>query len=489
MRSSDKETMRYLLLILFVFVSACATRTRLPAAVAPEGALELSEALSQGVKPTLEYLKNQTTAKSFSGLTGSDPAKNIPDSLKAPRVSSVSTKVKSQQGQFLRRHRQWSSKKRASKAQELVSDFNCDKAVETQALGYSMEIDFPADEAMTAAQALHEKVLTCDIPKNESVFRLAVFAVQKGDCKRAEKYLNDFPKDIEQGASDRLTYLRSLCDEDVKVAHRNPLGGYGILLGDSGPLQGLEAPAWYLTTSSGSADWDRLLATFIELSEKGQSGTIKYIASKMNFDEFRKLPISFQTSMLVLMNFATADLPVFRAMHSYLSEHPEMLAPSVAGLLFPVRYWSEIVENSKGTDPVLVKALIRQESAFNPQARSHAKAMGLMQLIYPTARIFGVKSQKRLFDPEVNITAGAQFLGRLIEQFGSVELALAAYNAGPLKVKEWKKRYPTENINLFVEMIPYSETREYVRLVNRNYRIYQTLLIKPQILGDLNADK
>ncbi|MNL72045.1 lytic murein transglycosylase [compost metagenome] len=64
-----------------------------------------------------------------------------------------------------------------------------------------------------------------------------------------------------------------------------------------------------------------------------------------------------------------------------------------------------------------------------------------------------------------------------------MELALAAYNAGPNAVAQWQKRYPTENIDLFVEMIPYTETREYVRLVNRNYKIYQHLLTKPTFLG------
>ncbi|MNL27820.1 Soluble lytic murein transglycosylase precursor [compost metagenome] len=108
-----------------------------------------------------------------------------------------------------------------------------------------------------------------------------------------------------------------------------------------------------------------------------------------------------------------------------------------------------------------------------------------MQLIFPTARIFGVKQKNDLLSPEANIHAGSEFLAQLITQFGSVELALAAYNAGPLKVREWQKRYPTDNMDLFVEMIPYTETREYVRLVTRNYKVYQAILIKPQILGDL----
>jgi soluble lytic murein transglycosylase len=136
-----------------------------------------------------------------------------------------------------------------------------------------------------------------------------------------------------------------------------------------------------------------------------------------------------------------------------------------------------------------VKALIRQESAFNTAAKSRVKASGLMQLMYTTARIFGIKQKQELLKPEENIRAGSDFLAQLIAKFGSVELALAAYNAGPNIVAQWQKRYPTDNIDLFVEMIPYTETREYVRLVNRNYKIYQTLLTKPQFLGDLQAGR
>lgn len=81
-------------------------------------------------------------------------------------------------------------------------------------------------------------------------------------------------------------------------------------------------------------------------------------------------------------------------------------------------------------------------------------------------------------EPETNIRVGSEFLRKLIADFGSVELALAAYNAGPQMVKDWQRRYPTANVDLFVEMIPFSETREYVRLVLRNYKIYQKVLIE-----------
>lgn len=477
--------MHKLLIVSFLLVTGCATKSREPAMVAPTGTLELSQALQQGPAVTLAQLRSQTSMPSFEGLNAKDPAAKIPQSLKAEKVSQIVSKEKNQRQQFLGKFRTMSFAKKTHRGRQLLESFDCGKAVESQALGLSLELDFPDAEASAVSQNLHEKVLSCTtVSKNDSLFRLAVFAIQKGECSRAEEYLNMFPANPDRGVTDRLAYLHSLCSTSHEVSSRNPWGGYGILLSDSKKEDQIR-PQWYLSTSSGSEEWDRLLVSFIELNEKGKTETVKYIASKLNYEKFRTLPLPFQTSMLVLMSFSSADLSVFQTLHRYLADHPEMLSPSVAGLLFPVRYWKEIVENSKNADPVLVKALIRQESAFNPSAKSRAKASGLMQLIYSTARIFGVKQQKQLLTPEANIHAGSEFLGRLINEFGSVELALAAYNAGPGVVRQWQKRYPTKNIDLFVEMIPYTETREYVRLVTRNYKVYQAILVKPQVLGAL----
>jgi transglycosylase-like protein with SLT domain len=476
--------MRKILIISLFFLSACASKERRPAAApvlvpASDGLVELEQALLQGAAPTVTYLKSQLTVKSYEGLNGRDPAASLPVSIRAERISQPVSKERNTLTMFIRRFREWSPVRRARYAAQLQGDdFHCGRAVEAQAMAMTLEIDFPEEGAMVSSQALHEKGLVCQaFSRQESLFKLAVFSIQKGDCKKAGDYLDMFPNTVERGVSDRLNYLRSFCSGPMAVAERNPWGGYGILLtadtknnADHGDIR------WTLGTKSGSEEWDRLLASFVEIYEKNQPELIQYLAGKINYEKLRALPLSFQTSMLLMMNFAGADLPVFQTLHKYLSEHPETATPAVVNLLFPVRYWGQIVEQSKNADPVLVKALIRQESAFNPMARSRARAAGLMQLIYPTAKNFGIKKPKELLSPEANIHAGSEFLARLINEFGSVELALAAYNAGPAAVRQWQKRYPTKNIDLFVEMIPYTETREYVRLVRRNYKIYQAIL-------------
>ena len=104
------------------------------------------------------------------------------------------------------------------------------------------------------------------------------------------------------------------------------------------------------------------------------------------------------------------------------------------------------VSEAHGVDPLLVRALIQVESNYRPRARSHKGAMGLMQLMPSTAREYKVRNP---YDPKANIEAGIKHLKSLIDRFG-VELALAAYNAGPAAVQKFKG------------IPPYRETRNYV---------------------------
>jgi soluble lytic murein transglycosylase-like protein len=100
-----------------------------------------------------------------------------------------------------------------------------------------------------------------------------------------------------------------------------------------------------------------------------------------------------------------------------------------------------------GVDPVLVQALIQVESNYRPTAKSHKGAMGLMQLMPSTARQYNLRNP---YDPKANIAAGVKHLKSLLDQFRTVDLALAAYNAGEGAVKK------------FNGIPPYRETRDYV---------------------------
>ena len=141
-----------------------------------------------------------------------------------------------------------------------------------------------------------------------------------------------------------------------------------------------------------------------------------------------------------------------------------------------IRQWSA----HAGVDPMLTAGLIRQESAFAPDAHSVANAYGLMQLLPKTARQLAKKAKVKyshslLFDPDYNVRLGTIYVAGLKNDFGSVESALAAYNAGEDRVTQWTAGQSYRDLAEFVDSIPFTETREYVEIVTRNAVIYRKL--------------
>ncbi len=168
---------------------------------------------------------------------------------------------------------------------------------------------------------------------------------------------------------------------------------------------------------------------------------------------------------------------------SYLSMPLDSAPGDFWRLLFPLPYRSLLERYSKAQDldPFLVAGLIRQESEFNPQALSPAKAYGLTQIMPATGRALLKVSRRRfrpsvLFQPDVNLRLGTTYLRHVLDQNSAKwEQALAAYNAGGSRVQNWLKwgdyREPAE----FIETIPFTETRTYVFAVLRNAQIYRKL--------------
>jgi soluble lytic murein transglycosylase len=155
---------------------------------------------------------------------------------------------------------------------------------------------------------------------------------------------------------------------------------------------------------------------------------------------------------------------------------------------YPKAY-RELVERyckSPGVDPDLLQALMREESALDPRALSWAGALGLTQLMLPTAQAvardlrLSRPSSEGLLDPALNIQLGAAYLGRLLTRFGGNPVyALAGYNAGPTNVDRWRSSRSGLELDAFVEEIPLAETRSYVKRVLRSYNAYRLLNGQP----------
>jgi soluble lytic murein transglycosylase len=152
------------------------------------------------------------------------------------------------------------------------------------------------------------------------------------------------------------------------------------------------------------------------------------------------------------------------------------------GLRFPVNYLSEVSNNAyrHNLDPAVIFGLIRQESVFDRYAESPVGARGLMQIMPKTGQQIAQElrdkwqSEASLFDPDINVKYGTFYYKQLLDRFkGHFALATAAYNAGPRRVGQWLPSGETVPADIWIETIPFKETRKYVSAVLSYIIIYQ----------------
>ena len=164
---------------------------------------------------------------------------------------------------------------------------------------------------------------------------------------------------------------------------------------------------------------------------------------------------------------------------------------------YPLAYW-DIVKGLSGKysiDPLLVLSVVREESRFDSKARSIAGALGLMQVMPQTAyqlnirRKLGINGIREIADIKNNLNIGICHLNTLIEEFGSYAYALAAYNAGEETVKRWIQEGKYKSVDEFIEDIPYSETRNYVKRVITTFFEYKRGYFAKNGMIEINLEK
>jgi Soluble lytic murein transglycosylase and related regulatory proteins (some contain LysM/invasin domains) len=161
---------------------------------------------------------------------------------------------------------------------------------------------------------------------------------------------------------------------------------------------------------------------------------------------------------------------------------------------YPLISTPKYINGRKIPETAFILSIIRQESEFDLSAHSHAGAKGLMQLMPYTAKVVAKQaklpySKSRLTkDPEYNINLGSHYIaGLILEYEGSYPFAIAAYNAGPKRVRYWKKinknpqKKQIDYVN-WIELIKFKETRNYVQRVLENYNVYRYILEKKPIM-------
>jgi len=211
----------------------------------------------------------------------------------------------------------------------------------------------------------------------------------------------------------------------------------------------------------------------LRLHQSGLAAEVlDWVAARMSGAE-----TSYQLYVAVLLGRAGDNIGQFHALADLFREDPTTISRETLELFYPLHRYNTLMAHAQQVDPLLLAALIRQESGFNAAARSPVGALGLMQLMPRTARRWQRHlSRRALFNPQVNIRIGARYFERLLDRFDwDAALALAAYNAGADKVEQWRERYPTPDRLLMLDLIPYKETRNYVALIARNYYWYLSL--------------
>ncbi|MBC7540554.1 MAG: lytic transglycosylase domain-containing protein [Bacteriovorax sp.] len=193
-------------------------------------------------------------------------------------------------------------------------------------------------------------------------------------------------------------------------------------------------------------------------------------------------------NLIRLLNTQKRYITSFKVFQDSLEQNSLSLNYKLIKFIFPLNYIDLIKKNAENLDPLIVISLIRQESAFNPEAKSGVGAKGLMQLMPATAKRFNKKVRvSHLGNPEINVAIGSRYLRQLIARFdGNLIFALASYNAGENRIDRWRKEiFRSDDPLSTIESIPFEETRNYVKLIYRNNFFYSLLSNKPALMVPL----
>ena len=251
---------------------------------------------------------------------------------------------------------------------------------------------------------------------------------------------------------------------------------------DSEPVNGAAAGA---VTTRAEIEQQAAYRRALELKTLGlDSDAAREVAGLI--DRYSREP-GLLMVLSTMLNEAGAYHQGLRLARAKFRDQLERTGGSVSPALWPVAYPMGLLptikgQGAKGVDPYLVAAIIREESQYDWRAVSRVGAIGLMQVMPGTANNVAQRlglpavGREDLFDQETNIRIGVHYMEQLLEQFsGNVAYTIASYNAGPIAVGNWITLHRGRSQDEFVELIPYQETRQYVKRVLRSYREYARL--------------
>lgn len=240
-------------------------------------------------------------------------------------------------------------------------------------------------------------------------------------------------------------------------------------------------------TPCGRVDPDPLLGSYVTLTSLNLDRVAEsYLEDALLVDpKDREILLALARVRAKEGETASALFAARSAVPDYQDYSFNELPREVWNLLYPRSYWYLVRRYARANrlDPYLVMAVIRQESAFNPRATSSARARGLMQM-EPETVTRHIRSRWRrrrivreLYNPSYNLRVSCRYLSGLFRAFDDRPAeALAAYNAGDFRVREWLGNSKLQDPSYFLETIPFTDTRAYVEAILRDAEIYREIL-------------
>jgi len=364
------------------------------------------------------------------------------------------------------------------------------------ALAQKSEQFFPNELARRRSIALYERAISCATPEtasDESIqkarYRSSLLYVWANQCEKAEPQLTELGKIPDSEFASRSLFWRAWCAQKsgnkmqakivrTRLTKEFPLSYHGLLLDEGRPSEvkkslDLGEPTVLFRSTAKPELNPSVRAAELMLHLKSHDLAMEILNSLT--DDIEGSEPDFRFYVALLFGRSGDKIGQFRTLAGVFRQKPSLISRRAMELFYPLKRF-EVLKAQQRLDPFFVAALIRQESGFNERARSPAGALGLMQLMPGTARRIERVSQRQLMDPTINVRLGTRYFSSLLQRYqGDAELSLAAYNAGPERVDDWRRRYPTDNRILFFDLIPFKETRDYVALIARNYYWYLSL--------------
>jgi soluble lytic murein transglycosylase len=353
---------------------------------------------------------------------------------------------------------------------------------------------FPDEKAFDAIETVYPQVFQCLNPNDDGFervhMRVGLIELMKGDTSAARKSLMMASRSEDPQEDFRSLFWLGVLENSSENIHwkqlrqRYPLAIHSVISAHS----------------SGLDPFDKIAAT----KESPITRRVPSTWTEFNLASFvfelllaRNDSVALNTWSQFISRFVDSPSPESVLYHSWLHSKAQNyrltislitrflrekegkgISQEVLSLYFPRAFSETIMKNSQELDPVLIFALVRQESAFDAQAKSGADARGLMQLLPSTAKQFvGTAGVRDLYNPATNITAGVSYLQNLLKKYGGrVEDVLASYNAGPRNLDRWRTRYLGASTLLFSDLVPFKETRGYISIIQRNAYWYGRLM-------------